>query len=426
MTIQAIELFRSAPRYLTARAIGDRAPGFVSGPIAPLRLVNKSDPEPPGPGWARVRPLLSGICGSDLATISGKSSFYFSPLVSMPFVPGHEVVGELLEDVDDLKAGRRVVLSPVLGCPARGVEPWCESCKNGDFGRCDRVTSGHVSPGVQTGYCKDTGGGWSKMFVAHRSQLHVVPDDIPPERAVLIEPLACAVHAALRANVQPNDDVLIVGAGSIGVLTLLAVTELTPAGTVTVAAKHGKQTMWAEAFGASHVMPPGETLNRVRRDTRAMKLKPEHGRPFLLGGVDVAIDCVGSKSSLDLALRTTRAGGRVVLAGIPVQAPDLTPVWYRELELIGAYTGGIERLPGKSKRGARGADGASADARAVAPREGEGHAFDIAIDLASRNPVLNRMVGATYPLKRWREAIDHAMSAGRMGTLKVAFDPRQD
>jgi threonine dehydrogenase-like Zn-dependent dehydrogenase len=406
MTIQAIELFRSAPRYLTARAIGDRAPGFASGPIAPLRLVNKSDPEPPGPGWARVRPLLSGICGSDLATISGKSSFYFSPLVSMPFVPGHEVVGELLEDLDDLKAGQRVVLSPVLNCPARAVEPWCENCKNGAFGRCDRVTGGHISPGLQTGYCKDTGGGWSKMFVAHRSQLRTVPDDLSTERAVLVEPFACSVHTGLRANVRPNADVLIIGAGSIGVLTLLAVKELTQAGTVTVAAKHGKQKMWAEAFGATDVVPPEETLGRIRRDTRAMKLKPERGRPFLLGGVDVAIDCVGSKSSLDLALRTTRAGGRVVLAGIPIQAPDLTPVWYRELEVVGAYTGGIERLPGKPKQ--------------------EKHAFDIAIDLASHNPVLDRMVGATYPLKRWREAIDHAMSAGRMGTLKVAFDPRQD
>jgi threonine dehydrogenase-like Zn-dependent dehydrogenase len=403
MTIQAIELYRSAPRYLTARAIGSKAPGVVAGPLAPLRLVNKSDPEIPGPGWARVRPLLSGICGSDLATISGRSSFYFSPLASLPFVPGHEVVGELLDDVDDLTAGTRVVLSPVLNCQARGVEPWCENCKNGDLGRCDRVTSGHVSPGLQTGYCKDTGGGWSKMLVAHRSQLHVVPDEVPDERAVLIEPLACAIHTALRANVAPNADVLIIGAGSIGALTLLAVKELTPAGTVTVAAKHGKQKMWAEAFGATEVVPPDETLNRIRRDTRAMKLRPERGAPFLLGGVDVAIDCVGSKSSLDLALRTTRAGGRVVLAGIPVQAPDLTPVWYRELELVGAYTGGIERLDGRDV-----------------------HAFDLAIEIASQNPLLDRMVGATYPLSRWREAIDHAMSAGGMGTLKVAFDPGQE
>ena len=67
--------------------------------------------------------MLSGICGSDLATIAGRSSFYFSPLVSLPFVPGHEVVGELLDDCEDLAAGQRVVLSSVLACAARGEDP---------------------------------------------------------------------------------------------------------------------------------------------------------------------------------------------------------------------------------------------------------------------------------------------------------------
>jgi Alcohol dehydrogenase GroES-like domain len=108
---QSLELFRSAPRYLTARAIGAKAPGLVAGPLAPLRLVSLKDPHPPGEGWARVKPILSGICGSDLATLSGSSSFYFSPLVSLPFVPGHEVVGQLMDDVDGHRAGQRVVLS---------------------------------------------------------------------------------------------------------------------------------------------------------------------------------------------------------------------------------------------------------------------------------------------------------------------------
>src|SRR6185503_8329315 len=197
MTTQALELFRSAPRYLTARAVGDKLPGLLSGPLAPMRLVNRKDFEPLGPGWGRVRPMLSGICGSDLATISGKSSFYFSALVTLPFVPGHEVVGELLDDVDELPVGTRIVLSPVLSCLARGLDP-CENCAAGLTGRCDRVTTGHVKAGLQTGYCADTGGGWSRAFVAHRSQLHPVPDELTDERAMLLEPLSCAVHIALR------------------------------------------------------------------------------------------------------------------------------------------------------------------------------------------------------------------------------------
>jgi threonine dehydrogenase-like Zn-dependent dehydrogenase len=401
MTVQSVELFRSVPRYLAARTVGDRVPGLVSGPLAPLRLVNRRDPELPGAGWTRVRPLLSGICGSDLATISGRSSFYFSPLVSMPFVPGHEVVGELLDDVADLKAGTRVVLEPVLKCEARGLEP-CENCAAGLTGRCDRVTSGHLKPGLQTGYCGQTGGGWSRMFVAHRSQLHPVPEELSNRRAVLVEPLACSVHASLRAGVTPNADVLVIGAGTVGVLTLLALKQLTRAGRITVVAKHGRQRGWVDAFGATEVVPPGEALNAIRRSTRAMKLKPEMGSSFLLGGVDVAIDCVGSRSSLDLALRSTRAGGRVVLAGIPVQGPDLTPLWFRELELVGSYTGGMETVNGERR-----------------------HAFDVAIDLALENPI-DGVVGATYPLSRWREALDHALGAGRLGTLKVAFDPRAE
>ena len=407
MTTPSIELFRSAPRYLTARAVGDKLPGLLSGPLAPLRLAQRKDPTPLGPGWGRVRPLLSGICGSDLATIGGKSSFYFSPLVSLPFVPGHEVVGELLDDVDELPAGTRIALSPVLSCLARGLDPPCPNCAEGLPGRCDRVTTGHVSAGLQTGYCADTGGGWSKMFVAHRSQLHPLPDGMSDRRGVLIEPLSCAVHVALRANVQPNANVLIVGAGTVGVLTLLALKELTQVGRVTVVAKHGAQREWARSFGATEVVDTKEATNAVRRSSHAMKLKPEYGPPFLLGGVDVAIDCVGSKSSLDLALRTTKAGGRVVAAGIPANGADLTPLWYRELELVGAYTGGMETLPGDKK---------------TTPKTS---AFYLAIDIAKDTPI-DGIVGATYPLNRWREAIDHALGAGRLGTLRVAFDPRKD
>ena len=396
----SLELFRSAPRFLAAKAVGDRVPGLLSGPLAPLRLVNKRDPDKPGDGWVRVRPRLSGICGSDLALLAGKSSFYFSPLVSLPFVPGHEVVGELLDDADGLSTGTRVVLDPVLNCFARGLAP-CAACASGHLGRCDRVTEGHVSAGLQTGYCKDTGGGWSRMLIAHRSQLHEVPDAVDDEPAVLVEPLACAVHAALTADVRPDADVLVIGAGTVGLLVTLALRKLTEAGRITVVAKHEHQRELAMELGASDTVTPDRAIGSLRRATRSVKLTPERGMPFLLGGVDVALECVGSRSSLDLALRTTKAGGRVVLTGIPAGA-DLTPVWFRELELVGAYTSGEEQLNGVARS-----------------------SFDIALELAADSPI-KRLVGATYPLNRWRDALDHAFGAGKLGTVKVAFDPMQN
>lgn len=396
----ALELYRSVPRYVAAKAVGSRLPGLLAGGAAPLRLVNRDAPAVPGDGWVRVAPALSGICGSDLATIAGEVPFYFSPLVSMPFVPGHEVVGELLESCDGLPARTRVVLEPVLSCAARGLPP-CSSCVAGRTSTCDRVTVGHVAPGLQTGYCADTGGGWGRALVAHRSQLHPIPDDVPDEHAVLIEPLACSIHAVLRGRVEPAATALVTGAGAIGLLTVLALRAFTKAGRVLVVAKHPAQRELAMRFGASDVLGPDGAAAALRRATRSHLAVPERGEPLLLGGADVAFECAGSRSAIDLALRSVRAGGRVVLTAMPNHGADLSPVWFRELEVAGAYATSTE------------------------PTEaGPVRTFDLAIDLAGRAP-LNGLVGAIYPLSRWRDALDHAMSAGRLGTVKVAFDPRR-
>jgi threonine dehydrogenase-like Zn-dependent dehydrogenase len=398
---QALELFRSAPRYLTARTVASKAPGLVAGPLAPLRLVTQPDPVPTREGWARVRPLLSGICGSDLSTLAGKSSFYFSPLVTLPFVPGHEIVGELLDDCGDLRAGTRVVLASVLGCAARGLPELCPNCAAGAYGRCDRVTVGDLDPGLQTGYCRDTGGGWSRLMLAHRSQLWAVPSEMSDETAVLIEPLACAIHSALRAQVPDGGSVLVIGAGTVGLLTQIALRRFANPGRVIVAAKHPRQRAAAKMAGADEIVRPEHALKAVRRSSQAVKLTPERGQDFLLGGVDVVLECTGSKSALDMALRTTKAGGRIVVSGIPAPGADLTPLWFRELELVGAYTSAMEDVEG-----------------------GRRHSFALALELASSLPTLDQLVGATYPLDRWRDAIDHAMSAGRLGTFKVAFAPQ--
>ena len=390
----ALEMFRSVPRTIAGKAMGARMPGVLSGFAAPLRLVTLEEPRVDRPGWARLRTRLSGICGSDLGALSGRTSLYFSAVVSLPFVPGHEIVADLLEDCEDLPKGTRVVVDPVLTCAARGVEP-CLHCASGQTNRCERITVGHLAPGLQTGFCKDTGGGWGQQLAAHRSQLRPVPEGFSDEQAILVEPLACAVHTARRAGVRSGDRVLVSGAGSVGLFATLALRELTDAGEIIVVAKHAHQQELAREFGATEVVSPGEAMRRVRRATGAFQLEPEFSSPYLLGGVDVAVDAVGSRRSLESALQATRAGGRVVLSGMPAAA-DLSAAWFRELEVVGTY--------------------ASAQGDA---------AFEQAVGLAGGDAVqrLAKHV-ATYPLHRWREALDHAHSAGRLGTVKVAFDPR--
>jgi threonine dehydrogenase-like Zn-dependent dehydrogenase len=396
MDVLALQFHRSLPRYLATRALGRRAPGTISAGLAPLRLVSVPAPEPRDASWGRVRPRLAGICGSDLSMLAGRTSPYFSPLVTFPLTPGHEIVGELVDPVGDLPVGARVVVDPVLACAARGTEP-CRECSAGRTSRCEHVTVGHLPPGLQTGYCGPVGGGWSHQLVAHRSQLHPVPDEIPDGRAVLVEPLACAIHAALRAEVGQDDHVLVVGSGAVGLLTVLALRAVTEVGRILVTAKHPRQARLAAKLGASTVVTPAEALGTVRQHTRALRVQPELGSDFLLGGVDVAIDCAGSRSATELALRATRAGGRVVLSGMPPAGVDLSPAWFRELSVVGAYASGREAT----------ASGASA--------------FDLALELVATSS-LDELTTATYPLPRWRQAVDHALDAGRLGTVKVAFD----
>ncbi|MEL6981901.1 MAG: alcohol dehydrogenase catalytic domain-containing protein, partial [Actinomycetota bacterium] len=91
--MKALEFKRAEARYVAAAISSRIRPGSGAGP-GPLNLIDAEPVELPGPGWHRVSTRLAGICGSDLATVDGKSSRYFEPWVSFPFVPGHEVVGD--------------------------------------------------------------------------------------------------------------------------------------------------------------------------------------------------------------------------------------------------------------------------------------------------------------------------------------------
>ena len=392
-----LEYHRSVTRYFAGRTVtgavgGARTAAAVAANLSPLRLITRPEPRVPADGWTRVRPILSGICGSDLGLLTGRNSPYLSPLISMPFTPGHEVVGETLDEVPGIPRGSRVVLDPVLGCAPRGVErcPWCDADAHS---RCDHIITGQISAGLQTGFCADTGGGWSQMFVAHESQLHVVPDGLDDRRAVLIEPLACAIHTVRRVPIPDGASVLVVGAGTQGLLTLLALREYTKAGPIYVIARYPHQRERAREMGATEVLSSDRSARALRRSTGAFLAHPERGEEFLLGGTDVAFECTAG-SGLDTAVRAVRAGGTVVLSGMPNAGVDLTPVWFRELSVVGAYASG-------------------------------GRDFPDALALAQHAP-LTGYVDAVYPLGRWREAIGHASAAGRLGTIKVAFDPQKD
>ena len=385
----ALQYHRSIPAYALVRATGGN-PSVATSDLSMLDLGDVPEPRPPGSGWMRVRPSLSGICGSDTAAITGHASLYLDPLTSYPFVPGHEVVGRL----DD---GTRVVVEPALGCRVRGLTPPCRRCAEGRIGLCENVTEGAVAVGLQTGYCASTGGGWGEVLVAHESQLHAVHDRLSDEAAVLLEPFACCVHAALRGGSSRDDVVVVLGAGTIGLLTVAAVRLFTPPRRLVVVAKYPFQREQAKRLGGDIVAGPDEVFQRVRFATQARRLEG-FDRPLLLGGADVTFECTGSARGLNDAVRFTRSGGRLVVVGMPGEEKvDWGPIWQRELNVTGAYAYGTEST------GERTFDLAMAAAPALA--------FD-------------QLTGPLFRLGDYRDAIMYALQAGRLNAVKVAFDLR--
>jgi len=387
----AIQYVRSIPSFALVRAAGGR-PEVATSSLSMLKLGDVPEPALPASNWVRVMPSLSGICGSDLAAISGHISLYLDPLTSYPFVPGHEVVGVL----DD---GSRVVIEPALGCVVRGIDPPCPRCAEGRPGLCYNVTEGPIEVGLQTGYCADTGGGWGEVLVAHPSQLHAVPAALADEAAVLIEPFACCIHAALRGAATKDDIVVVSGAGTIGLLTIAAVRLFTPPKRLIAIAKHPTQRDLARKLGADQVVAPAEVFQRVRFATAARRLEGMN-RSLLLGGADVTFECVGRAASLNDAVRFTREGGMVVAVGMPGEEKvDWAPIWQRELTVTGAYAYGSE------------------------PKRKGRKTFELALE-AALEMKLESLTGPLFGLGDYRDAIEYAMSAGRLGAVKVAFDLR--
>jgi threonine dehydrogenase-like Zn-dependent dehydrogenase len=366
--------------------------------VGPLEYRSIDEPVVPGPGWYRVHTRLAGICGSDLSLVEGHASTYFEDWVSFPFVPGHEVVGEL----DD---GTRVVLEPVLGHEARGFDPPFDGAAPGDGDDYAHLaTSGaglHLEPGIQTGFCCSTGGGWAPSFVAHETQLHRIGDDMPDERAVLVEPLAGGIHAALLTwpTVADATDpvVAVLGAGTMGLAAVAGLRRYVPGVRIVVGARYPHQQAIARAFGADEVVRPDELPRAVRRMVGCHVVGGH-----LTSGAHATIDAVGTAATVAECLRITRPRGRVVLLGMPADVTlDLTGLWHRETELKGAYTYGTETMP---------------DGRRV-------RTFELALDTATAVGV-ERLLSATYRLADHVDAIAHAASAGRRGGVKVAFDLR--
>lgn len=393
--MRALEYRFSPLRWLAAGHLPARAPGLAVR-CSGVRLRDGPAPEAPGEDWVRLRVGLAGICGTDTSMLRGRTGPQLSPFVSFPAVLGHEVVGVV---EDGALAGRRVVLDPFLPCRTRGLEP-CPACARGQTALCERFGEGPFAPGMLLGYCRDLGGAWAEAMVAHRSQLHPVPDGVDDTTAVLGEPLAVALHAVLAAPAAGR--VLVIGGGTIGLCVVAALALAGGGPEVVVVARHGHQQERARALGADAVVPSvAAAAALVERRGWGARHGGLFGTTAYTGGFDRVLDAVGSAESLQWALRLTRSGGRVDLLGASGVLPrlDLTWAWAHELDVQGFCGYGAE------------------------PAAGGEHTIALALRLLSLRPdlPLARLVTHRFPLERHREALAAAFDHRRSGSIKVVF-----
>jgi threonine dehydrogenase-like Zn-dependent dehydrogenase len=304
----------------------------------------------------------------------------------------------------------RVVIEPALCCEVRGIRPPCRPCAAGHYAHCENILKGSIQGGIQTGYCASTGGGWSEAtVVVHHSQLHAVPDSLSDEQAVLAEPFACATHIALKAPRDADATLLVLGCGTIGLLTIAAYRQSGGKGKVLASAWFAPQVEMARALGADDIFTGRGHENLYqwvleRTPPAAPQLhRPEIGKPVVLGGADCVLDCVASSQTLDDAMRLTRPRGTLVLAGMPgiPQGIDWTSVWYKELRVQGAYAYGWEDLDGR----------------------GRVKTMALALEyLGQKGGVLQKLVNRKYPLTEYRKALADAFDAGRSGAFKTVFE----
>lgn len=402
--MRAIRFHYRPVRYLWTRFAAARRPALALGPTGCISLDDIEPPRLPGSDWVRVESTLSGICGSDLAAVTAHDSFTLEPFGAFPFTFGHENVGRIVEvgqDAAGWNVGDRVVINPMLACAQRGLEA-CRACARGDYGLCRRTQDGSIGNGPMIGYNPATGGGWSKTFVAHRSQLHPA-GGLADSVAVLADPLASSLRPVLLHPPGEGDVVLVIGAGTIGALTVRALRLIGWEGPLACLGRHDFQLELAEAAGADHLFRrPDEVYRWAASLPEARAYKPSMAPRFVEGGPSLVYDTVGSASSIRDSLAVTREGGKVVLVGAAAKvAADWTRLWYRQLTVAGIFAYGSAPF--------RGAD------RDI---------YDSSLELLRTDGVGRlEMVTHVFPLEEYRAALAAALDKGGHRSIKVAFRP---
>jgi 2-desacetyl-2-hydroxyethyl bacteriochlorophyllide A dehydrogenase len=272
-----------------------------------FRLVDIAEPAAPGPGEALVRVHQVGICGTDLGGYLGKMPFF-----SYPRIPGHELGVEVLSvgaGVTNIQPGDRCSVEPYINCGQ------CHSCRRGFTNCCEQ----HKTLGVMMD------GGLTREILLPARKLHVSAT-LDFEQLALVETLAIGCHAVDRGAPKPGENVLVIGAGPIG-LSVIEFARLSGAKTIVMDMVESRLRFVRDKLHVADTIlttGDGEELKRLTELTNGQL-------------ADVVIDATGSNKSMSQALNYCAFAGRLVYVGITQQEVSFlhAPVMHRrELTIL--------------------------------------------------------------------------------------------
>jgi len=261
------------------------------------------------PDEVLLRIQACGVCGTDIHIVEGSSRS------TPPVVLGHEFVG-VVEDigssVKNVTPGDVVAIDPNISCGA------CFYCRRGLVHLCEHLKA----------YGVDLDGGMAEQCIVKASQLYHLPAELPWEVGTFIEPVSCCVHGIDRASIRLGDTVVLLGAGTIG-LILLQLARSAGAARVIVVEPREHKRIKAQELGASRVLDPTtDRISEAVKDVTGV-------------GADVVFECAGTLETAQQSLRLVRRGGTVVFFGVCPRGRtiDVEPnfVFSNELAIVGSY-----------------------------------------------------------------------------------------
>jgi (R,R)-butanediol dehydrogenase/meso-butanediol dehydrogenase/diacetyl reductase len=401
--LKALQFHVNVPRFIAAKGLctifGKQV--FYKGPVKTVQVVDIPEPDIPSKDWVKIKTIYCGFCGSDLNLILLHDSPTASPFTSFPCITGHEIVGEIVETgsgVEEFSPNDLVALNPVLGCAVRDISPPCPSCRGGRSGSCENTTKGPLGPGMFLGITSGLNGGFAPYVVAHKSQLHKLPEGVASEAAVMTEPLAVALQAVFDNMPLDDEKILVIGGGVIGNLIIQSIRYLVPRCHISVIEPSPFAAEFALNLGADELIKYKNVFQETARISDATVYKPMLGKEILMGGFHRIYDTVGNTSTLNLSMRLLRALGVLSVVGIGGDVKlDLTPLWLKLQTVKGVYSYGRVTYNGE-----------------------EQHVFDIALQLLKqKNIQADLLVTHKFRIDDYHQMIQVNLNKGKHKAIKT-------